>query len=74
MRGHDNEKSQVVGRVEVVLQLRVQCHALDGGLQRHQAGSLGLLPQEKGVEAGPAACGLTMQDFRAPAGRVLQLG
>ena len=72
--GHHVEKGQVVGRVEVVLQLRVQCHALDGGLQSHQAGRLGLLPQEEGVEPGPVAGGLTMQDLRAPAGRVLQLG
>ena len=43
----------------VDLQLRVQCHALDGFLQRRQAGRLDseLPPPEKGVEPGPVACG-----------------
>lgn len=46
MGGHDIEKGQVVRRLVGGLQLRFECHALDGRLQRQQAGCLGLPPQK----------------------------
>ncbi len=44
--GQDIEKGHVIGRLVVGLQLSIQCHALDGCLQRQQTGSLELPPPD----------------------------